>query len=77
MAITIVSNCLCHDCKQPMDVQPQADGRGGYYLLVTCWNRNCLLFSVTRSLVSYSNLTECDFESYRQMNRARMAVQHA
>lgn len=74
MAIQIVSECKCVDCGQPMDVKPQADGKGGYYLLVTCWNRKCLLQGVTRSFVSYKNLTVEELESYRVMNR--LAVQH-
>ena len=75
MAIQIVPPCpVCHDCGQPMDTQPQADGKGSSYLLVTCWNPDCGLRTVTRSLESYGLLTESDLESYREMNRTRDEV---
>jgi len=56
-----------------MDVQRQADGRGGSYLIVTCWNPDCDLRTVTRSLTTYVRLTEAELEAYRQTNR--LAVQ--
>jgi hypothetical protein len=57
----------------PMDVQRQADGKGGSYVIVTCWNPQCLLRTVTRSLTTYSKLTESELEAYREMNRAQSA----
>ena len=61
---------LCHDCGKPLDVQRQVDGKGGSYIIVTCWNPQCLLRTVTRSLTTYSNLTDSDWEPYREMNRS-------
>lgn len=67
---------VCRDCGQPLDTCQQADGRGSHYLLVTCWNPECLLQTVTRSLDTYMLLSETELAAYRDMNRARMAVQH-
>lgn len=61
--------CFCHDCGMPLDVQWQADGKGGSFIIVTCWNSHCLLRTVTRSLSTYSSLTDSDWEAYREMNR--------
>jgi len=70
MGATILQQeCLCHDCGKPLDVRHQADGKGGCYMIVTCWNPQCLLRTFTRSLNSYVTLTESDFESFREMNR--------
>jgi len=75
MDLQIVPPCpVCHDCGQPLDTQPQADGKGGSYLLVTCWNPDCMLRSVTRSLESYLLLTEAELTAYREMNRLRDEV---
>jgi len=62
---------LCHDCGQPLDARLQADGKGGYYVIVTCWNPDCLLRTFTRSLSSYATLTDTDWEAYRAMNRVQ------
>ena len=70
-ANVISQECLCHDCGKPMDAQRQADGKGGSYIIVTCWNPQCLLRTVTRSLTTYFSLTESDLEAYRDMNRVR------
>ncbi len=64
----------CHDCGQPLDCQCQQDGRGGSYLLVTCWNPDCMLRTVTRSLDTYTLMQESDFAAYREMNRKRDEV---
>lgn len=70
MGATILQqDCVCHDCGKPLDAQRQADGKGGYYVIVTCWNPQCLLRTFTRSLSNYATLTESDFESFREMNR--------
>jgi len=74
MADLIVPECRCRDCGQPLDCQYQADGKGGFYWLVTCWNPSCLLRTVTRSLATYSKLTDSDLEAYREMNRVREAT---
>lgn len=74
MATQIVSECTCRECGQVLDAQSQADGRGGSFLLVTCWNPDCGLRTVTRSLESYGLLTEAELESYREMNRIRDEV---
>lgn len=74
MATQIVSECTCRDCGQPLDQQPQADGKGGRYVLVTCWNPDCGLRTVTRSLASYGLLTEAELETYRLMNKLRDEV---
>ena len=65
---------VCRDCGQLLDVQTQADGKGSSYLLVTCWQRDCLLATVTRSLESYNQLTESELETYREMNRLRVML---
>jgi hypothetical protein len=62
-------DCICHDCGKPLDAQRQADGKGSFYIIVTCWNPECLLRTFTRSLLSYSTLTDTDWEAYREMNR--------
>ena len=69
-----LKNCTCRDCGMPLDVQRQADGKGGSYVIVTCWNPQCLLRTVTRSLTTYSNLTDSELEAYREMNRAQLAA---
>jgi len=61
---------LCHDCRKPLDARRQDDGKGGSYIIVTCWNPHCLLRTFTRSLASYSSLTESEWESYREVNRS-------
>lgn len=63
---------VCRDCGKPLDVQTQADGKGGSYQIVTCWEKSCELRTVTRSLASYTLLTESELEAYREMNRIRM-----
>ena len=65
-------DCLCHDCGKPLDTQHQDDGKGGSYIIVTCWNPTCLLRAVTRSLMTYRTLTDIEWESYREMNRAQV-----
>ena len=67
-------NIICHDCGKPLDVQHQADGDGGSYMIVTCWNPQCLLRTVTRSLNTYINLTDVEWEAYRDMNRLSAKV---
>ncbi len=75
MAAKISSQeCRCHDCGMHLDAQRQADGKGGSYIIVTCWNPQCLLRAVTRSLTTYSSLTDSDWEVYREMNRASAEV---
>lgn len=59
----------CHDCGKPLDAKRQNDGKGGYFILVTCWNPDCLLRMVTRSLSTYSSITDSDWEAYRELNR--------
>ena len=72
MEATLVSQkCQCHDCGMPLDAQLQDDGKGDYNIIVTCWNPQCLLRTVTRSLTTYTNLTDSDWEAYREMNRKR------
>lgn len=72
MAAKISSHeCRCHDCGKPLDAQRQADGKGGSYIIVTCWNPICPLRTVTRSLSTYASLTDSDWEAYREMNRDR------
>ena len=72
MAVNHLSQeCLCHDCGMPLDARGQSDGKGGSYVIVTCWNPQCLLRTVTRSLETYSSLTDSDWEAYREMNRGR------
>ena len=65
---------LCRDCGQPLDAQCQADGKGSTFIIVTCWNPDCMLRTVTRSLESYLLLTESELASYREMNRVRDEV---
>jgi len=65
-----VQECFCHDCGMPLDARCQSDGKGGSHIIVTCWNPQCLLRTVTRSLTTYSSLTDSDWEAYREMNRA-------
>jgi len=67
-------DCRCHDCGKTMDAQRQMDGKGGFYIIVTCWNPDCLLRTVTRSLTTYSNLTDNEWEAYRDMNRLHAQV---
>jgi len=72
MGANILSqDCLCHDCGKPLDAQRQADGKGGHYIIVTCWNPQCLLRTFTRSLSNYSMLTDSELESFREMNRSQ------
>ena len=68
-ANVLQQECLCHDCGKPLDAQRQADGKGGYYIIVTCWNPECLLRTFTRSLNSYVRVTDSEWEAYREMNR--------
>jgi len=70
-ASKLQQDCLCHDCRQPLDARLQADAKGGYYTIVTCWNPHCLLRTFTRSLSSYTTLTDTDWEAYREMNRVQ------
>ena len=67
---------LCHDCGKPLDTKSQDDGKGGSYIIVTCWNPHCLLRTVTRSLDTYTNLSDAEWEAYRQMNRPQDASIH-
>lgn len=67
----LLQECLCYDCGKPLDARRQDDGKGGYYIIVTCWNPQCLLRTFTRSLTSYASLTDTDWEAYREMNRER------
>ena len=69
-----LQECRCHDCRKPLDAQLQADGKGGFYIIVTCWNPQCLLRTVTRSLSTYASLTDSDWEDYREMNRNRADI---
>ena len=68
-SISELATCNCHDCGQPLDAQRQADGNGGFYVIVTCRNAHCLLRSVTRSLTTYLCLTDDELELYRDLNR--------
>jgi len=70
-ASVLQQECLCHDCGKSLDARRQADGKGGYYIIVTCWNSECLLRTFTRSLNSYTALTESELESFREMNRVQ------
>ncbi len=70
-AKALAEDYLCHDCGNPLDAQLQDDGKDGYYIIVTCWNPHCLLRTFTRSLVSYTNLTDTDLEAFREMNRVQ------
>ena len=74
MCANISQDCVCHDCGKPLDTKRQADGKGGYYVIVTCWNPQCLLRTVTRSLATYASLTDSELEAYREMNRSRAAA---
>ena len=65
---------LCRDCGQPLDAQCQADGKGSTFIIVTCWQKDCGMYSVTRSLESYLLLTESELADYREMNRLRDEV---
>jgi hypothetical protein len=69
-----LQSCTCRDCGMPLDTQRQADGKGGFYIIVTCWNPRCLLRTVTRSLTTYSSLTDSELEAYREMNRSQQAA---
>lgn len=60
----------CRDCGVPMDVIHQQNAYGGYFKLLTCWNDECLLKTVTLSVDQYNSLTECQLEAYREMNRS-------
>lgn len=61
---------VCRDCGMPLDCQHQADGKGGSYIIVTCWNADCLLRTVTRSLATYNTISEAELDTYRVMNSA-------
>lgn len=76
MANSIVPNPLplCRCCGQPMQADRQADGKGSSYLIVTCWNKSCGMYSVTRSLESYRKLTPDDIAAYCEMNRQPVQV---
>lgn len=63
--------CHCKDCGQLLDSQLQADGKGDFYIIVTCFNPQCELRHVTRSLEGYKQLTPEELEAYREMNRNR------
>ncbi len=63
------SEHLCRDCGLPMDVIRQQNACGGYIKLLTCWNADCLLNTVTLSVDQYNSLTEFQLEAYREMNR--------
>jgi len=52
-----------------MDIIQQANSKGGFITLITCWNPKCLLETVTLSVDQYASLTECQLEAYRDMNR--------
>jgi hypothetical protein len=69
--------CKCLECQQEMDAQQQADGKGGSYTIITCWNPDCGMRTVTRSLASYSRLTADEIASYREMNRKRNEMEYA
>lgn len=48
--------CTCRRCGGTLDAQYQVLGlphNPGYWFL-TCWNKSCALYSVTRSASSYS-----------------------
>ena len=60
---------LCRDCGQILTLIQQPAFDGGYIPLVTCWQRECLLYGVTLSINQYKILTEVDLEAYREMNR--------
>lgn len=62
---------VCIDCGVPLDVIMQPAFSGDAIELITCWQKNCLLYAVTLSVGQYARLKECDFEAYRQMNRLR------
>lgn len=47
--------CTCRVCGGTLDAQFQSDGKSattGYYI-VTCWNKVCGLYTVTRSAQTY------------------------
>lgn len=64
---------LCRDCRHPMAVRYQSDGRGGYITLLTCCYPLCLLNAVTLSVDQYVQLTESQLKAYRKMNRTSRA----
>lgn len=59
----------CRECSHPMDMIQQENSKGGFIALITCWNPDCLLKTVTLSIDQYAKLTECQIEAYREMNR--------
>lgn len=68
-------HCNCRDCGSQLDLVEQARSPrvGGYMQLVTCWNKACLLYGVTREINTYLEMSEADLESYREMNRKNQA----
>lgn len=47
--------CACRVCGGTLDAKFQSDGKSatsGYYI-VTCWNKACGLYTVTRSQFTY------------------------
>lgn len=58
---------LCRDCGQPMDAQQQIRPPSPeLMILVTCWNRNCSLWSVTLSTTQYKRTTDERWAEYRE-----------
>lgn len=77
MSDNSIPKCSCILCNGILDTQRQADGKGSFYFLVTCWNKSCGMYSVTRSLESYGKLSPADIADYCEMNRQRLpVVQH-
>jgi len=75
MATNIVKH-VCKDCQHELTAIQQERWSGGYFTLLTCWNPDCLLRGVTLSPDEYNRLNDTEWEQYRMVNRARMAVQH-
>lgn len=69
-------SCTCRDCGNPLDIIQQAKSArqgGGFFELVTCWNRACLLHGMTRALEDYPLIPDEILEMYRDMNRVNQA----
>jgi hypothetical protein len=76
MSENSIPKCFCIVCSKPLDVQRQADGKNGFFYLLTCWDKTCGMYSVTRSLESYGKLSPADIQAYCEMNGKSWAVQH-
>jgi hypothetical protein len=67
---------VCRDCGEVLTPIVQQLTRGSV-TLVTCWNRQCDLATVTLSVEQYNGLSETQLEAYRQMTRARAVGLHS